>query len=137
MATADVPITAPLIASRRRLRRDIGGVGLLQVAFLGVLEPLGLSWLATLLYIDAIISPGGTGLLYVGTSSRVSLALARNRYIPRAFSRLSPRGGPFHVGDLMAEPRRKPGHPGCSEPAISPRTGRRPSRTRTRPRSSR
>jgi amino acid transporter len=96
---------------------------LLQVAFLGALEPgslahgwtdvafsgngaiygpfaglataLGLSWLATLLYMDAIISPGGTGLLYVGTSSRVSFALARNRYIPRAFSRLSPRGVPF------------------------------------------
>jgi amino acid transporter len=96
---------------------------LLQVAFLGALEPsslahgwtdvafsgngaiygpfaglataLGLSWLATLLYIDAIISPGGTGLLYVGTSSRVSFALARNRYIPRAFSQLSPRGVPF------------------------------------------
>jgi amino acid transporter len=50
--------------------------------------------LATLLYIDAIVSPGGTGLLYVGTSSRISFALGRNRYLPRAFATLSARRVP-------------------------------------------
>jgi amino acid transporter len=71
------------------------GNGATYGPFAGLATALGLSWLATLLYIDAIISPGGTGLLYVGTSSRVSFALARNRYIPRRFSQLSPRGVPF------------------------------------------
>jgi amino acid transporter len=72
-----------------------GGHGATYGPFAGLATALGLGWLATLLYIDAIISPGGTGLLYVGTSSRVSFALARNRYIPRAFAQLSPRGVPF------------------------------------------
>jgi amino acid transporter len=71
------------------------GNGATYGPFAGLATALGLSWLATLLYIDAIVSPGGTGLLYVGTSSRISFALARNRYIPRAFSELSPRGVPF------------------------------------------
>src|SRR5207237_8737959 len=92
---------------------------LLQVAFLAALEPgqlshgwaplgskalvgpfaeiattVGLGWLAILLYIDAAISPGGTGLLYTGTSARVSYALGRNGYVPRAFNALSRRGIP-------------------------------------------
>ncbi|MFL5929513.1 MAG: APC family permease, partial [Gaiellaceae bacterium] len=93
---------------------------LLQIAFLGALDPsnlssgwsklafnglvgpfaglataVGLSWLAVLLYIDAAISPGGTGLLYTGTSARVSYALARNRWWPRAFASLTDRGIPL------------------------------------------
>jgi amino acid transporter len=71
------------------------GNGATYGPFAGLATALGLGWLATLLYIDAIISPGGTGLLYVGTSSRVSFALARNRYIPRRFGELSDRGVPF------------------------------------------
>jgi amino acid transporter len=71
------------------------GNGAIYGPFAGLAAGLGLSWLATLLYIDAIISPGGTGLLYVGTSSRVSFALARNRYIPGGFATLSNRGVPL------------------------------------------
>jgi hypothetical protein len=44
-----------------------------------------------------VISPGGTGLLYVGTSSRLTFALARNRYIPGLFARLSVRGVPVYA----------------------------------------
>jgi amino acid transporter len=73
------------------------GNGATYGPFAGLATALGLGWLATLLYIDAIISPGGTGLLYVGTSSRVSFALARNRYIPRGFGQLSPRGVPLYA----------------------------------------
>jgi amino acid transporter len=71
------------------------GNGAIYGPFAGLAATLGLGWLATLLYADAVISPGGTGLLYVGTSSRVSFALARNRYIPRVFARLSERGVPL------------------------------------------
>ena len=38
----------------------------------------GLSWLAFVLYIDAIISPAGTGLLAIGFTARYNFALARN-----------------------------------------------------------
>ena len=72
-----------------------GGKSALYGPFAGLATALGLSWLATLLYIDAIISPGGTGLLYVGTSSRLSFALGRNRYIPAAFGQLTSRGVPL------------------------------------------
>jgi amino acid transporter len=72
-----------------------GGKSALYGPFAGLATALGLSWLATLLYIDAIISPGGTGLLYVGTSSRLSFALGRNRYIPSAFGKLTSRGVPL------------------------------------------
>jgi amino acid transporter len=105
----------------------IGGVVyiLLEVAFLGALNPhaaahgwaklsfnqfgpfaaiatgLGLGWLAVILYIDAVISPGGTGLIYTGSSARLSYALSRNGYIPRAFEKLDDRGIPW-IGVIFA-----------------------------------
>jgi amino acid transporter len=99
---------------------------LLQVAFVGALNPhaakhgwanltftnqfgpfaaiataLGLGWLAVVLYIDAVVSPGGTGLIYTGSSARVSYALARNGYIPRAFEKFNDRGVPW-IGVVFA-----------------------------------
>ena len=108
----------------------------LQVAFLGALSPdnltkgwgeitfpglagpyaglaaaVGATWLATLLYIDAMVSPGGTGLIYVSTSSRLTFAMGRNHYIPRPFGFLSERGVPlvsiifaFLIGCIMFFP---------------------------------
>ena len=63
--------------------------------FAGLATALGLGWLAVLLYTDAIVSPGGTGLLYTGASARLTFALARNGYIPEAFGRLTARGTPL------------------------------------------
>lgn len=94
---------------------------LLEVAFVGALNPAdlvhgwaapiagvkefgpystlattaGLGWLSTLLVIDAVISPAGTGLVYIGTSSRLSYGLGKNGYFPRIISRISRRGVPF------------------------------------------
>jgi amino acid transporter len=93
---------------------------LLQVAFLGALDPsnlqhgwsklafnglvgpfaglataVGLGWLAVLLYIDAAVSPGGTGLLYTGTSARVAYALGHEGWWPSLFNRLSRTGVPL------------------------------------------
>jgi len=73
------------------------GKGVLFGPFAGLTEALGLSWLAFLLYTDAIISPGGTGLLYVGTSARLTFALSRNRYIPSLGAVLSARGVPVYA----------------------------------------
>lgn len=63
--------------------------------FAGIAGLLGLGWLATLLYADAIASPGGTGLVYTAYSSRLWYALARNGYLPALFGRLSERGVPI------------------------------------------
>jgi len=63
--------------------------------FAGLATALGLGWLAVMLYTAAIVSPGGTGLLYTGASARLSFALARNGYVPAAFGRLTPRGTPL------------------------------------------
>jgi amino acid transporter len=55
----------------------------------------GLGWLATLLTIDAVVSPGGTGLVYLGTSSRLSYGLGRNGYFPKIISKINARGVPL------------------------------------------
>jgi amino acid transporter len=55
----------------------------------------GVGWLATILYIDAVVSPAGTGLVYSGTSARLSYGLARNGYVPPALGRIDKRGVPF------------------------------------------
>lgn len=94
---------------------------LLEVAFVGALRPAnlahgwakpirgvgafgpyatlaanaGIGWLATLLIIDAVVSPAGTGLVYIGTSSRLSYGLGKNGYFPNAISKVSPRGVPL------------------------------------------
>ena len=94
---------------------------LLEVAFIGALNPkdvahnwtnpipgqgsfgpyaslataAGVGWLATILYIDSIISPAGTGLVYSGTSSRLSYSLSRNGYVPPALGQVDKRGVPF------------------------------------------
>ncbi|MBV9162900.1 MAG: APC family permease [Pseudonocardiales bacterium] len=56
---------------------------------------LGLGWLAAILYVDAFVSPAGTGLVYLGTSARLSYALGHLGYVPRVVSRISGRGVPY------------------------------------------
>jgi len=101
---------------------------LLQVAFIGALDPsvlgdsgswsklsfendfgplaaiataLGLSWLAVLLYIVAVVSPGDTGLIYMTITSRISFAMARNGNAPRMLSRTTDNGVPM-IGLIFA-----------------------------------
>jgi len=94
---------------------------LLEVAFIGALDPgnlahgwanpvgkgdfgpyatlalaAGAGWLAVMLYIDAVISPAGTGLVYVATSSRLSYALGRENELPPSLARVNVRGVPVH-----------------------------------------
>ncbi len=79
--------------------------------YAGLATSLGLGWLALILYIDAFISPAATGLVYMGTSSRVTYAMSRNGYLPLAFERLNVRGVPvfsvlfaFVVGMILFLP---------------------------------
>lgn len=63
--------------------------------FAGLAGVIGLSWLAFILRLDAIISPFGTGLIYQTSGSRVGYGLARNRYYPSFLSKTDSRGVPW------------------------------------------
>jgi amino acid transporter len=56
---------------------------------------IGLGWLATLLYIDAIVSPADTGLVYTTVTGRLSYAMAKNGNAPRVLARTTVRGVPL------------------------------------------
>jgi amino acid transporter len=56
----------------------------------------GAGWLATTLLIDAVISPGGTGLIYLGTSARLSYALGEEEVLPDRLTHTNKRGVPWY-----------------------------------------
>jgi len=79
--------------------------------FAGLAAVVGLGWLASLLRIDAFVSPSGTGLIYTTGTSRISYGLGRNRYAPSIFTRVNSRGipwvgliGAFFIGLLFLLP---------------------------------
>jgi amino acid transporter len=55
---------------------------------------VGAGWLAKVLLIDAIVSPTGTGVVYVATSARLSYALGEEREMPSALAQTNKRGVP-------------------------------------------
>lgn len=57
--------------------------------FAGLAAMLGFSWLAMLLYVDAAISPSGTGLIYVTAGSRVLFANGEMKAGPQVLTRLN------------------------------------------------
>ncbi|MEU6235468.1 APC family permease [Kitasatospora sp. NPDC047058] len=63
--------------------------------FAGLSTLIGLGWLATVLRIDAIISPAGTGLVYMTSSSRVTYGLSRNGYAPQSLQFTDKRSVPW------------------------------------------
>lgn len=94
---------------------------LLEVAFLGAVDPgdlaksgswsaltfaedfgplaaianlIGLAWLAKILYIDAVVSPGDTGLIYNTVTARISYAMGRNGNAPKSLAKVNRRGAP-------------------------------------------
>ncbi len=111
---------------------------LLQTAFIGAVDPknvaknwlsplggdpsdygawytlalaVGATWLAVVLIIDAVVSPAGTGIVYVGTTARLSYALGEEREMPSALASTNSRGVPVVsiivaavVGEIMFGP---------------------------------
>jgi amino acid transporter len=55
---------------------------------------VGAGWLAKMLIIDAVISPAGTGVVYVGTTARLSYALGEEREMPSALATTNSKGVP-------------------------------------------
>ena len=88
---------------------------LLQVAYIGAVSPdavaggwnrftfsspfaelalaLNLNWLAMLLYVDAFISPSGTGTTYTATTARMIYAMERNNTLPKILGHVHPLFG--------------------------------------------
>lgn len=57
--------------------------------FFTVASLAGVGWLATVLRIDAVVSPSGTGLVYTTSASRLSFGLSKNGFVPSAFESVS------------------------------------------------
>ena len=62
---------------------------------------LGLSWMVTLLLIDAVVSPGATALTYVGVSARISWMMGECGLVPKALGKLNRQGVP-HVALILS-----------------------------------
>jgi amino acid transporter len=63
--------------------------------FAGLAGVVSLGWLASVLRVDAFISPSGTGLIYTTGTSRISYGLAKNRYVPAVFAKVDRNGVPW------------------------------------------
>ncbi|MBT9384334.1 APC family permease [Pseudooceanicola sp. CBS1P-1] len=63
--------------------------------FAGLAAALGFGWVAALLYVDAYVSPGGTGLIYLTGGSRILYAVGETGTGPAAFAKLSKNGVPW------------------------------------------
>lgn len=50
---------------------------------------LGLNWLAILLYIEAVVSPFGTGVSFVAVTGRVLRAMEKNGHIPKFLGKMN------------------------------------------------
>lgn len=68
----------------------VGDVG----PFAGLAAGLGLFWLVKLLYIDAVVSPSGAGLIYVTSTARILYAMSQIGYLPRWLSYLNNQNFP-------------------------------------------
>jgi amino acid transporter len=67
--------------------------------FAGLAVGLGLVWLVKLLYVDAAVSPGGAGLIYVTSTARILYAMSQIGYLPRWLQTLNKQN--FPVAAIM------------------------------------
>jgi amino acid transporter len=63
--------------------------------FAGILTALGLTWFVVLLYADAVISPFGTGFIFMGATARVNFGLSKIGFFPKRLQTLNKRGAPI------------------------------------------
>jgi amino acid transporter len=76
-----------------------GWAGLQLSGLVGPLASLatiiGASWWASILYADAVISPGACGFVFTTTTSRIVMASAQTQTLPAWFARVSVNGVPW------------------------------------------
>lgn len=88
---------------------------MLQISFIGAIDPasvakgwhtldfnsplaqlailFGMNWVAIILYVDAAISPSGTGIIFVGSSARIFTGMAQDKQMPQVFGKIHPLHG--------------------------------------------
>lgn len=68
----------------------VGDVG----PFAGLAASLGLLWLLKLLYVDAVVSPLGAGLIYVTSTARILYAMGKIGFMPNFTTHLNKQNFP-------------------------------------------
>lgn len=64
-----------------------------SLPFKDIAVVLGLGWLATLVILDAILSPGGNGNIFMNTTSRLIYAWSRNGTLFKTFAHVDKKQG--------------------------------------------
>ncbi|MBM7617013.1 amino acid transporter [Weissella uvarum] len=64
-----------------------------QSPFADLALMLGLHWLSVLLYMDAFVSPFGTGVSFAATASRTLAAMVSNNHMPKFIGKINERYG--------------------------------------------
>ncbi|TNF69183.1 MAG: APC family permease [Gammaproteobacteria bacterium] len=59
--------------------------------FVQLMIPLGLNIMVMILYADAVVSPSGTGIAYLGGTSRMLYSMASEGQMPKYFAKLDPK----------------------------------------------
>lgn len=60
----------------------------------GLLMTLGISWMAVLLYVDALVATSAAGLVYSTSAARTLYGLSTNRQLPKFLQEVNERGIP-------------------------------------------
>lgn len=63
--------------------------------FVGIASLLGLTWLVKILYVDAVVSPLGAGLIYVTSTARIVYAMSQRGFLSPIFTRLNKENFPI------------------------------------------
>lgn len=93
----------PATLARAGTWERLGSIApLARAPFLTLTVLLGLGLLSWLLRVDAVVSPGGTGLLYLTEASRLSFGLSRYGYVPRIFMVEQPKTNVPALGVLLS-----------------------------------
>ncbi len=56
-----------------------------RAPFFALASLVGLVWLAWIMRVDAVVSPAGTGMLYLTGASRLSFGLSKDGFVPKLF----------------------------------------------------
>ncbi|MFM2484621.1 APC family permease [Celerinatantimonas yamalensis] len=67
--------------------------GVFQSPYADLARSLGLTWLINLILIDAVISPAGTGNIYLAGASRALFAWAKNGHLFKIFGQVDEKSG--------------------------------------------
>lgn len=70
-----------------------GLIDILQSPYADLAKSLGITWLVSLILIDAVISPAGTGNIYLAGSTRIIYAFAKNGHIAKKFAEVDSKSG--------------------------------------------